>query len=380
MNINHDIYKENTISSLTRAIQLTDGIEFDLRSTVDGEIIIHHDKKLSVSKKLQSELPIYVEDNSLSDLTNLGFSSFRKVVENSVILENIIEKGKIMNIELKLPHPSSKVGSGWFNSKKNISHVSDLLHKCGKMLTDAKIPKDKIIFYGFFKHMNYAAKKINFDWNVSSLFPNQLRFGSRFLNRIFASREFCFRSLKSMIKLQKNRKSPILPCGLEYFISPYNRIRIDRRYGLEGKPLLNLLELRKGFPIYIWPGLIEYEYRLYNAGISILTDDLNHNQVSLPEGIPRWTRPSTQPLDEEWQKKFSNTTTENHKDILSEASREISPWNELGESERKNFVNSWSKKWNWGKNIKFSESQLPWESVRMIGHRGCGSTPRPIFN
>ena len=70
MNINHEIYKENTISSLTRAIKLTDGIEFDLRSTIDGEIIIHHDKKLSVSKKLQSELPIYVEDNSLSDLTN----------------------------------------------------------------------------------------------------------------------------------------------------------------------------------------------------------------------------------------------------------------------------------------------------------------------
>lgn len=380
MNNSQELYKENTLSSLKRAIQLTDGIEYDVRSTIDGELIIHHDRTLSVSENLKSELPNFVEKNTLSDLKELGFSSFRDVINDPTIIENLVENSKLMNIELKLPHPSSGVGSGWFNTKKNISHISSLLSKCGQILTDAEIPKNSVIFYGFFKHMNYAAKKIKFNWNVSSLFPNQLRFGSRWLNRIYASKEFSLRSLRSMIKLQKIRKSPILPCGLEYFISPYNRMRLDKKYGLKSKSLENLLTLREGFPIYIWPGLIEYEYRLYNAGISILTDDLDEEQVSLPEGIPRWTRPSTQPLDEEWRKKFTDANIENHKDIIKEATQNVSSWSELGDAERNIFVKYWSKKWNWGKNIEFSEKHLPWESVRIIGHRGCGETSRPIFN
>ena len=51
--------------------------------------------------------------------------------------------------------------------------------------------------------MNYAAKKINFDWKTSSLFPNQLRFGSERMNRIYAAPEFSLRSFKSMINRQK---------------------------------------------------------------------------------------------------------------------------------------------------------------------------------
>ena len=371
--------KENTLPSLVEGIKLTDGIEFDVRSTIDGGLILHHDNKLALSNELKGDLPTYVERNTLSDLVNFGFPSFEDVINNKTISKGLIEQGKVMNVELKVPHPSSGIGAGWLNSRKNISYISKILEQCGGLLEDAGIPRHSVVFYGFFKHMNFAANKIKFNWNVSSLFPNQLRFGSRILNRIFASKEFSLRSFKSMIKLQRKRNSPILPCGLEYFIPPFNRFRFDKTYGLKGKPLERLLKLRNGFPIYIWPGLIEYEFRLYNAGISVLTDDLNEKQTTLPEGIARWTRPSTQPLNEDWKKQFLKTDTQNHYDLISEATKNISPWHELSDIERNNFIQLWTKKWSWRDNLDYSKNKLPWEAVRVIGHRGCGSTPRPIF-
>lgn len=384
MQLDESVLKENTLASLTRGIELTDGIEFDVRTTLDNELIVHHDKKLAVSEKLRGDLPIFVENNKQSDLMNLGFPSLSEVIENSKISTNLREHGKIMNIELKLPHPSSVAGAGWFNSRKNIPYVSNMLSKCAELLEEAEIPKHSIIFYGFFKHMNYSAKKINFDWNVSSLFPNQLRFGTRKLNRIYASREFVFRSLNSMIKLQKKRKSPILPCGLEYFIPPYNGMRFDKKYGLSGRQLERLLKLKKGFPIYIWPGLIEQESLLYDAGISILSDSVNSTENSLADGSARWIRHSTQPLDNEWHQKFKNTEPENHKGLVDEAIREVPPWSELNSIERKKFLEQWRKKWYWEKPLEHyfldsGSNKLPWESVRVIGHRGCGSTSRPIF-
>ena len=59
-----NILKENTLPSLVRGIELTDGIEFDVRSTLDGELILHHDKKLAVSEELRGDLPKFVEKNS----------------------------------------------------------------------------------------------------------------------------------------------------------------------------------------------------------------------------------------------------------------------------------------------------------------------------
>ena len=289
-----------------------------------------------------------------------------------------------MNIELKLPHPSSGVGAGWLNSRKNIPYVSKMLNQCAKLLEDAEIPKHSIIFYGFFKHMNYAAKKINFKWNVSSLYPNQLRYGTTKLNRIYAAPQFLFKSLNSMIKTQKRLNSPILPCGLEYFIPPYNKLRLDRTYGLFGKSLERLLKLKRGFPIYVWPGLIKQETMLYDAGISILSDNVNTSENTLPGGNARWIRHSTQPLDKEWNQKFKNTDPINHDDLVKEATRDISPWHELNSNERRSFLKMWSKKWYWDKSpeeyyLESDNNKLPLESVRVIGHRGCGSTSRPIF-
>ena len=43
----------------------------------------------------------------------------------------------------------------------------------------------------------------------------------------------------------------------------------------------------------------------------------------------------------------------------------------------------WQNKWNWkvdhAKTDSNSENALPWQAVRLIGHRGSGKTQRPVF-
>ena len=64
---------ENTVESLRHGIQVNDGIEFDVRMTQDGELIIHHDAKVSVpDSKLPHEIS-WVENHTLEELTSLGF-------------------------------------------------------------------------------------------------------------------------------------------------------------------------------------------------------------------------------------------------------------------------------------------------------------------
>ena len=43
-----DASSENTLESLRHALSLFDGIEFDIRITADHQLIIHHDRTVSI--------------------------------------------------------------------------------------------------------------------------------------------------------------------------------------------------------------------------------------------------------------------------------------------------------------------------------------------
>jgi hypothetical protein len=47
------------------------------------------------------------------------------------------------------------------------------------------------------------------------------------------------------------------------------------------------------------------------------------------------------------------------------------------------LIKYWRKKWNWNIDVDNllagSFTSPPWESVRLIGHRGSGKTPRPVI-
>ena len=45
----------------------------------------------------------------------------------------------------------------------------------------------------------------------------------------------------------------MLPCAIEYFIPPHNKLPFGKTVGLSGKQLHNLNAMRKGMPTYVWP-------------------------------------------------------------------------------------------------------------------------------
>ena len=53
------------------------------------------------------------------------------------------------------------------------------------------------------------------------------------------------------------------------------------------------------------------------------------------------------------------------------------PWHEISGSERMQVITEWRKKWGWSTSLTdlkslTSESTMPWEMPRLIGHRGTG--------
>ena len=118
---------------------------------------------------------------------------------------------------------------------------------------------------------------------------------------------------------------------------------------------------------------------MLDAGLTGITDYLSPEIVTLATGHARWTKPSTQPLTDEKRQELDNTPEIEHRDIISEYSKEITPWHELSDNERMNFVTNWSKKWSWERSMdailkETSETNMPWEVSRIIGHRGTGKT------
>ena len=52
---------ENTLQSLKHGIIHSDGVEFDLRLTSDGKLIIHHDSVVSIPKHELEDLKLVVK-------------------------------------------------------------------------------------------------------------------------------------------------------------------------------------------------------------------------------------------------------------------------------------------------------------------------------
>ena len=86
---------ENTLESLRHAILHNDGIEFDIRMTSDGELIIHHGNKISVPPKNRPRSFSWVENHTLDDLTNFGFLSLRSLLEDTTVRTQWKENGKM---------------------------------------------------------------------------------------------------------------------------------------------------------------------------------------------------------------------------------------------------------------------------------------------
>ena len=373
---------ENTLDSLAHGINSSDGIELDLRMTADGELVIHHDAKVSIKKDLIANRNPYVESWDLAELEEVGFSSLRGLFEDKRVINQWQNHGKMVCLELKRPHPNSPLGGGYFNTKGITKLLSQMIGKASILLDEYEIPKSNTVFYAFHNGMHKSVKDSQCQYPWAELLPVVPRFGPGKLKRMMAYPQYLVTPFARLINKHKSRGAAMVPCAIEYFQPFYNRLLIGKSVGLSGRRLEYFKKCQTGMPVYVWPAKERYEFRLLNSGITGLTDNLDPNFTWYDDGHPRWRFPATQPLDSEQLNQMANIGFENHKDLLKEFSLNVPTWSEADYARRNEITKMWHHKWNWNQSLstpKGSQSAPPWQAVRLIGHRGSGKTSRPVI-
>ena len=376
---------ENTLKSLQHAIALFDGIEFDIRMTSDNQLIVHHDRSVSIKKSRLQGKSEWVEAWKLEDLESEGFISFRAMLEDPIIRSNWVEKGKMGCIEIKRPHPIAPMGGGFLSRKKHNNHVANIIKMADEILDEFEVPSQNMVYYAFHKGMKLSAKSANSKRPWAALIPYIAPYGNRTTQRFQSLPRYLTTSFSSLTKQHNNMGSSMLPCAIEYFLPPHNKLPIGKTVGLTGKQLTNLNTTRKGMPTYVWPTKPMYEKKILDAGLTGLTDKANPQLTWLPSGDARWVNPAIQPLDKQQQILLNSASEENHLEILKQLKHEVPLWSECDASRRLELVSMWKKSWNWQKSVdeilKSATMTSPlWQAPRLIGHRGSGKTPRPVID
>ena len=327
---------ENTHASLVEAMRKMDGVEFDLRLTADEKLVVHHDHTVSIPKENLEGRSQIVEEWTLDELESVGFCSFEKLMSDKEWLTPWQEHSKVACLEIKRSLPQI--------AKDPTTRMAKIMQIAGEMVDEAGIPKQSAVFYAFHRPMAKVAKLSGSSRPWSRLLPIVPRTGSHNSKRIRALPEFMMYSFKRLLKSQQKSGAPMMPCAVDYFEGFKKYLHFGMPVGLEGSGLKRLRKAKGDFPVYVWPGHPYLERDLLDAGLSMLTDYADPEMV-LPCGSKRWLRPATMPLSEEQWIGLKEG-------IMPE---DVAPWHEL------------------------NDGTLGWNAVRMIGHRGCGKTPRPVI-
>lgn len=376
---------ENTLESLVHAMELFDAIEFDIRLTKDNHVVIHHDRTVSIAPSLRKGRSPFVEDWDLDELLDLGFCSFEMLLENTSIQRAVQEEGKVLVVESKRPSLKVKRSGGWFATKKHDLHMGETMKRAEQLLDQYDVPEHSTVHYAFHKTMGNATKLGGIQRSWSTLLPTIRPFAGKKTHRVLAFPEYLNTSFSKLMRKHQRNGSPMMPCAAEYVVSPTNMVPLGKTVGLNGRSLKQLTAIRKGFPVYLWPVSPKIEHSVLNAGLSALTDTSDPNLTWLPSGHARWTRPATHPLDASQQDRLNNATKDDHIEIIKSLQSEVVPWAECDESRRRDLLSFWRTKWSWSKSVdelmayEKEKGSMPWEIVRMIGHRGSGKTKRPVL-
>ena len=375
---------ENTLESLRHAIQQNDGIEFDVRLTKDGEIILHHDTTISIPKNDRPHSYAWTENHTLDELTSMGFVSMRGMLEDHQLLTEWRDKGKMGCIEFKRPHPRAMYGGGIFGRQQHISHVATMMKKVEHLLQEFQIPSENTVYYAFHTGMKASIQSVGTERPWAELVPYVPPFGTHYTKRMRGGIQFLTTSIARLIGSHRQSGASMSPCAVEYFLPPKNLIPLGFTGGLHGAKAARFRKHQRGFPIYVWPTALKREHDVLSAGLTGLTDCSDPAMSWLPSGHARWTLPATQPLDATQRQALECATQENHKEILRELQAETAPWAECDTQRRTELVEMWRKKWQWEESTssilqRSQKASPPWEAIRLIGHRGSGKTSRPVL-
>jgi glycerophosphoryl diester phosphodiesterase len=376
---------ENTLASLVHGMDMFDAIEFDIRLTKDGQVVIHHDRSVSVDRSGFENRSPYVEDWELDELLELGFCSLEMLLEHKSIRRAVNEQGKVLVVESKRPSLKVKKSGGWFEKNKHDAHMGKTMQCAEQLLDQYDVPKQSTVHYAFHKSMKDATTVGDVQRSWSTLLPTIRPFGGRRTHRFLALPEYVLTPFSRLMRKHQKNGSPMMPCAIEYLQSPTNMVPLGKTVGLRGQQLKRLTMIREGFPVYVWPVKPSIEHAVLSAGLSALTDESDPRLTWLPSGHARWNQPATLPLDERQRQHLDNATQENHLQILKELQDEVVPWKECDKSRKRDLLSFWRTKWQWSRSVdellgdEDRSGSMPWEVVRMIGHRGAGKTKRPVL-
>lgn len=361
---------ENSLDALLHGMQVSDGVEFDLRLSSGGELVVYHDTQTADGRYPECE-----EASSMPDYV----CTLDELLAESGFVEPWVNEGKFACIELKIPHPSSGKVGGMFSGEMKIGHMQRMIEIVDESIEPLGLCPSGTVVYSFEPRLLKAASRTSSKLRFARLVPYLRPWGSSFVKRVFASPYFIGLSLPRLMAMQRRAGAPMLPAALDYLDGSKRHFTLGTTVGLHGRQLTNLTRKRKGFPVYVWPAKLHVERALLDAGLTAISDELSPDVHTLPTGEPRWLRPATQPLNDEIRRELDGVPEDGHADAIHYLQGDVAPWSELSDSERRGFIKNWKKKWLWERSMEtlmseVSESSMPWEVSRVIGHRGAGRT------
>ena len=129
---------ENSIEGLLHGMEFADGVEFDLRVDGDGEFVIFHDEFVPGSGRM---LDRCVEKLPTDYIRSVGVSTLDELLANRNFTDSWQRGGKTVDIEFKLPHPSTKI--------ETVSHLGSMIRRLETALEPLELP-DRTVFASCF--------------------------------------------------------------------------------------------------------------------------------------------------------------------------------------------------------------------------------------
>ena len=344
--------RENSIDAIKMGINHFDGVEFDLRLSSDGVLMLHHDNKIAGGK--------YFENQTADEVKSIA-DTFEDLLKVSEFTKPWQEEGKTVCIELKSPHPSSGVAGGWKGGSKKVNYLIKMIEMVDEAISDFDLPEGTTVIYAFDKKFLKAINSVGCNHPHAILMPRLREWSSGNINKAMASPSFIAHSMPRLMKKHQKWGAPMTPCALDYLTGFTRHLTLGATVGLHGRGLEKLTKARKGFPAFCWPVPLNHERAVLDAGLTAITDSSSPEINQLPDGSERLTKPATKPLSK----------------------GDSQPWNEMSKGEHRELLTQMKKQWLWKRSvdelINSSEAnQIPWEVPRMIGHRGAGKTHHSI--
>jgi len=164
----HDI--ENTLTSLKKAIDMgVDAIEFDLRKTKDGHIVLFHDRKLKRLCKVKGS----IKKKTLAELKKLKVKGEGEIATFEEALK--LAKGRVkLDIEIKVKGIEEEV----VETLKKYGVMDDVVFVCSfyrRILGKVKSLEPKLETCLLFRKKPMRMGKVLEKYNIYSIAPNAKR-------------------------------------------------------------------------------------------------------------------------------------------------------------------------------------------------------------